>query len=64
VFPGGPIHRRVQDPREQFRIGPSRVEGWAHPGHHFPLSQCDDFLRHCAQCLLGTDALAGYLVLL
>ena len=65
IFPGAPLHRRVNDPWEQFRIGPSHAEGRAHPGHQFPLDHYEDFLRQCVPRFVGTDAdiLAGYLAL-
>ncbi len=66
VFPGAPLHRRVNDPWEQFRIGPSHAAGVAHPGHQFPLDHYEDFLRQCVPRFLGTDddVMAGYLALL
>lgn len=66
IFPGAPLHRRINDPWEQFRIGPSYAERRAHPGHQFPLEHYEDFVRQGVPRFVGTDAdiLAGYLALL
>jgi pimeloyl-ACP methyl ester carboxylesterase len=66
IFPGPPLHRRINDPWEQFRIGPSHAARAAHPGHQFPLDHYEDFVRQGVPRFTGTDPdiLAGYLALL